>query len=62
MSRPTGNVTGISQLNVEVGPKRLEIARELLPAKNDIALLVDPNNPQHEAIVKDAKKEATIWV
>ena len=58
MSRPTGNVTGVSQLNVEVGPKRLEIGRELLPAKSDIALLVNPDNPQHEAILEDAKKEA----
>ena len=58
MSRPTGNVTGVSQLNVEVGPKRLEIGRELLPAKNDIGLLVNPDNPQHEAILEDAKKEA----
>jgi ABC-type uncharacterized transport system substrate-binding protein len=58
MSRPTGNVTGVSQLNVEVGPKRLEIGRELLPAESDIALLVNPDNPQHEAILEDAKKEA----
>jgi putative ABC transport system substrate-binding protein len=33
MNRPGGNVTGISQLNVEVGPKRLELARELMPPR-----------------------------
>ena len=29
LGRPVGNVTGITQLNVEIGPKRLELAREL---------------------------------
>ena len=32
LSRPGGNVTGVSQLNVEIGPKRLELARQLIPS------------------------------
>ena len=44
LSRPGGNVTGVSQLNVEVGPKRLELARELMPSSTDVALLVNANN------------------
>ena len=31
LSRPGGNVTGATQLSVEVGPKRLELAHELIP-------------------------------
>jgi putative ABC transport system substrate-binding protein len=31
LNRPGGNVTGSTQLSVEVGPKRLELARELFP-------------------------------
>jgi putative tryptophan/tyrosine transport system substrate-binding protein len=45
INRPGGNLTGITNLNVEVGPKRLELLRELLPSATIIALLVNPTNP-----------------
>jgi ABC-type uncharacterized transport system substrate-binding protein len=45
LSRPGGNLTGVTQLNVEVGPKRLELAHELVPAATIIGLLVNPANP-----------------
>jgi putative ABC transport system substrate-binding protein len=45
LSRPGGNVTGVTTLNVEVTPKRLELAHELLPAATVIAALVNPANP-----------------
>jgi ABC-type uncharacterized transport system substrate-binding protein len=45
LSRPDGNVTGVTSLNVQVGPKRLELMHELLPAVKDMALLVNPDNP-----------------
>jgi putative tryptophan/tyrosine transport system substrate-binding protein len=32
LNRPGGNVTGVTNLNVEVGPKRVELLRELLPS------------------------------
>src|SRR5499433_2560032 len=41
LSRPGGNVTGVTSLNVEVGPKRLELLHELVPAANVIGLLVN---------------------
>ena len=44
-NRPGGNVTGVSQLNVTLGPKRLELAHELMPAATLIALLVNPSDP-----------------
>jgi putative ABC transport system substrate-binding protein len=44
LSRPGGNVTGVTSLGVEVGPKRLELLRELTPAVNVIGHLVNPNN------------------
>jgi len=50
MNRPGGNVTGISQLNVEVGPKRLELAHELMPSATDVALLVNASNPVAAAV------------
>jgi putative ABC transport system substrate-binding protein len=45
LSRPGGNVTGVTSSNVEVTPKRLELLHELLPAVHVMALLVDPNDP-----------------
>jgi len=43
--RPGGNLTGVTDLDVEVGPKRLELVRELLPGATSVALLINPNNP-----------------
>jgi putative ABC transport system substrate-binding protein len=45
LSRPGGNLTGATQLHIEVTPKRLEILHELLPSANVFALLVNPTNP-----------------
>jgi len=42
LDRPGGNVTGATQLNVEVAPKRLELLHELLPTARVIALLINP--------------------
>ena len=47
LNRPGGNVTGVSELNVEVAPKRLELLHELVPSASVIALLVDPANTAH---------------
>jgi putative tryptophan/tyrosine transport system substrate-binding protein len=44
-SRPGGNLTGGFDLVSMLGPKRLEILRELLPSTSTFALLVNPNNP-----------------
>jgi putative ABC transport system substrate-binding protein len=42
LNRPGGNITGVSSLVVEVGPKRLELLHELLPTAKVMALLVNP--------------------
>ena len=44
LNRPGGNLTGVTNLNVEVGPKRLELLRELMPTATTIAVLVNPNS------------------
>jgi putative ABC transport system substrate-binding protein len=45
LNRPGGNLTGVTNLNVEVGQKRLERLRELLPAATIVAVIVDPLVP-----------------
>jgi putative ABC transport system substrate-binding protein len=45
LSRPGGNMTGATQLNMEVAPKRLQILHELIPAATDFAHLVNPADP-----------------
>jgi len=44
LSRPKGNLTGISAFLSLLGPKRVELLHELLPAANTIALLANPGN------------------
>jgi putative tryptophan/tyrosine transport system substrate-binding protein len=56
LSRPGGNVTGVTQLNAELGPKRLELARELMPAATAVALLVNPSDPSRaEPLSRDVQ-------
>ena len=45
LNRPSGNVTGIAQLAIEVAPKRLELLHEMIPTARIFALLVDPTDP-----------------
>ena len=47
LSRPGGNVTGVTSLNLEVGPKRLEFLHELVPTATIMAALVNPTNPSN---------------
>jgi putative tryptophan/tyrosine transport system substrate-binding protein len=45
LRRPGGNVTGVTSLNIEVLPKRLELLHELLPSITNVGLLVNPAVP-----------------
>jgi putative ABC transport system substrate-binding protein len=46
LNRPGGNLTGVSLFTIELGPKRLQLLRELVPTSDKFAVLVDPNNAQ----------------
>jgi len=60
LSRPGGNLTGATQLNIEVTPKRLEILHELLPTAKLFALLVNPTNPYAEILSRNVQAAASI--
>ena len=45
LARPGGNVTGVTSMNTELGPKRLELLHELIPKAKIVALLVNPTSP-----------------
>jgi putative ABC transport system substrate-binding protein len=54
LNLPGDNITGVSQTNVEVVAKRLELMHELLPAERVFALLVNQTNP---TLAEPATKE-----
>ena len=56
LNQPGGNLTGVTTLNVEIGPKRFEVLRELLPTATTLALLINPNN--HPTLIEAQKTEA----
>jgi putative ABC transport system substrate-binding protein len=58
LSRPGGNVTGVTSLNTELGSKRLELLHEVLPAATVIPLLINPINPNAQTLLKDAQASA----
>jgi putative ABC transport system substrate-binding protein len=59
LNRPSGNLTGVTSLNTELGPKRLELLHELVPTASTIALLVNPTNPRlAEKLSRDVQAAA----
>jgi putative ABC transport system substrate-binding protein len=45
LNRPGGNITGVTNANVGIAPKRLQLLHELVPTASVMALLVNPANP-----------------
>src|SRR5262245_1906320 len=60
LNRPGGNVTGYAFLSTELGPKRLGLLKELVPAAVRYAGLVNPNNPATESITADLRASAAV--
>ncbi len=58
LARPGGNVTGVTQLSVEILPKRIELAHELIPAATAIALLANPTDPTSDFELRNAQMAA----
>jgi putative ABC transport system substrate-binding protein len=60
LSRPNGNLTGVTVLFSALGPKRLEVLHELMPDAGTITMLVNSNNPTAGQAVKAAQEAALV--
>jgi putative tryptophan/tyrosine transport system substrate-binding protein len=59
IARPGGNLTGVNFLTGELGAKRMEVLRELIPAATRFGVLVNPGDPRRaEAVARDAQVAA----
>jgi putative tryptophan/tyrosine transport system substrate-binding protein len=60
LSMPGGNITGTTTLAVELGPKRLQMLTELLPAGATVALFTNPHNANAVAETREIQTAATV--
>lgn len=58
LARPGGNITGLSTLNPEVGGKRLELLKEVIPGISRVAVLWNPTNPGSAVTLKETDAAA----
>jgi putative ABC transport system substrate-binding protein len=58
LSRPSGNLTGVTSFQGELLPKRLELLRELVPTAAVIAVLLNPDNPNLPTRLRDVQQAA----
>jgi putative ABC transport system substrate-binding protein len=56
LARPGGNLTGVSSL--DLSPKRIEMLSDVVPRAKVFALLVNPNNPIVESVIRNAQEAA----
>jgi putative tryptophan/tyrosine transport system substrate-binding protein len=58
LNRPGGNVTGVTTLGLELGPKRLQMLFELLPTGATVALFSNPRNANAAAEAREIEAAA----
>ena len=59
LNRPGANITGVTSLNVQVTPKRLEILHEAVPAATLIAVLLNPTSPTANSQLRNLQAAAS---
>jgi putative ABC transport system substrate-binding protein len=60
LSRPGGNITGVSTAVSELGAKNLELIREVLPSVHRVGVLVNPNDPFNKAFLEHVRAAASV--
>ena len=56
--RPGANITGLSNLSVDINRKHLEIMLSIIPRLSRVAVLINPTNSSHAAILKSTQDAA----
>jgi putative ABC transport system substrate-binding protein len=51
-ARPGGNITGVTDLDLDLGPKRLEVFREIIPSLRRVLYPYDMNDPYGVALAR----------
>lgn len=52
LARPAGNITGLSIITTDLGPKQIELLKTMVPTLSRVAVFVDPRSPRYSAILK----------
>ncbi len=60
LARPGGNVTGLSLMAPELGGKRLQLLKEVVPRASRVAVLSNPNNPFTGLMVRETEAAARV--
>jgi len=60
LSRPGGNVTGLTMMHSELSGKRLAMLKEIVPAATRVAVLFNPENPSNVVAWRDAQNAARV--
>ena len=58
LARPGGNISGLSNVSVEMSPKLLEMLLAIAPRLSRVAVLVNPGNPGHATMLKNVQAAA----
>jgi putative ABC transport system substrate-binding protein len=58
LAHPGGNVTGLSQMTVDLSAKRLQLLKETIPRIARVAVLWNPDTPYHPKVIEDLKAVA----
>jgi putative ABC transport system substrate-binding protein len=58
LARPGGNITGLSNMHEDLGPKQLELLRVMVPRLSIVAVVANPSNSAHPAVIKSLKAAA----
>jgi ABC-type uncharacterized transport system substrate-binding protein len=58
LNRPGGNLTGLTQLNIEMEAKRVQLLHELASSATTVALLINPSSPAYSAAATESAQSA----
>ena len=62
LNQPGGNLTGTTIMAVEMGPKRLDLARQLVPNATAVAMLINPKFPTALAEAREVQDAARLGI